>query len=134
LSSPATAECSIENDIVVLEVIIYCATLTTLEGCSGRTPRRRIRGVAAYASRHVTAGKEPYVDNVAGPFHSVDAAAAIVEPVTEGVRAASLHAAACASLAALVDHGAAGAAVHGDCVLGLVADAFNDIDFAVIGP
>ena len=134
MSGPATAECSVENDVVALEVVIYRAALAALEGCSGWTPRSRIRGVAAYASRNVTAGEEPYIDNVAGPFHSVDAAAAIVETVTESVRATSLHAAACASLAALIDHGAAGAAVHGDCVLGLVADAFNDIDFAVIGP
>ena len=131
---PITAESGVEDDIVVVEVVVDGAAVATLEGSCCGAPRRGVRVGACSVRRDAAAGEEPDVDGGAGPFHGVDAAVGVVEAVTEGGRTACLGAAAGVSLAVGVDHGAAAAGVHGHCVLVLVVDTFDDVDFAVVGP
>ena len=131
---PVTTEGGIEDDIIILEVIINIAARATLEGSSSCSPSRRIRIGACGAVGDAIAAEEPDVDGGAGPFHGVDATLGVVETVAERGGTAGLDAAALAALAVLVEHGAAVAGVHGHGILGLVVDAFDDVDFAAVRP
>ncbi len=117
-----------------------------LELRGGRSPCRRVWVPARDVTGNITTGKEPDVDIVACPLCSVDAAANGVETTAVGLRVLVLNTA--ASVAALsgvaiavtegagepavVGNGAACGGVQGHGVVGVVVDAFDDVDFAFV--
>ena len=107
------------------------AALECSEWCR---PLRRVRVGAQDVYEVAAAAEEPDFDGTARPLHGIDAALAIVEAIAVGAGAAGLQTASLIPLAILLDHGASAAGMHRHCILGLVADALNDVDFAAVGP
>ena len=108
--------------------------VATRESSQRIAPLRWIRVTAQYVIEIASAGEEPDIDRSAGPFHRVHAASAVVEPIAVRSWATCLHAAALVALTAFTNHGTATTGVHGHGVLGLVAHAFQDVDFAAVRP
>ena len=127
-----TAEGGVEDDVVVSEVVVDRAPGPAYEGGRRSPPAGRVRGSRERVGGDGAAGEVEDVDGVARPFQGVDPAAVTVEAVAEGRRAAVLDPAAPAAV--LVHQGAAGTGVQCHGVLRLVVDAFDDVDFAVVGP
>lgn len=114
------------------------------------SPGRRVRLSASYISRDRRAREEPDGYRAAGPLRRVHSAAVAVEPVAIGLGGGSADAATSVSrLAGGIDvavagrhdagetgiaNRAAGAGVQGHAVGGLLVDAFDDVDFAVVRP
>lgn len=133
-TGPVAAEGGVEDDVVVLEVVVYGAAGAADEGRGGIAPGGGVGVRAGGAGGDRVSREEPNVDGGAGPFHGVDATVGRVETVAEGGGAALLDAAALVALAAGTDHGATGVGVHGHGVVGLIVDAFDDVDLTVVGP
>ncbi len=133
-AGPVAAESGVEDDVVVFEVVVDRAAWAALERGCGVAPAGGVGVGARGAVWDAAAGEEPDVDGGAGPFHGIDTTLGVVEAVAEGSGATGFGTAASFALAVFVDHGAAAVGVHGHCVLCLVVDAFDDVDFAVVGP
>ncbi len=117
---------------MISEMLIDRAPGPTHERSGRVPPAGRIRGCRERVGGDVAAGEIEDVDGVARPFQGVYASPVPVEAVAEGRRAAVLDAAAPAAV--LVHQGAARVGVQCHCILGLEVDAFDDVDFAVVGP
>lgn len=131
-------------NLLVLEVVINVAIALKLR--NGRSPIRRIRIPARNVTRYVTAGKEPDIDICTGPLCGVDTTANGVETTAVGLCILVLNAAASAAaltgITIIVTEGAGKPAVTGNdaaCrgvqshgVVGVVVDAFDNVDFAFI--
>ena len=110
------------------------AALATLEIGGGFAPRRGIRVRTGSVGGGGAFGPEPDVDVVGGPFGGIDTAAGAVEAVAVRRGAAAVDAATFVGEAGVSGEGATVGGVHGHDVVGLVVDAFEDVDFAVGGP
>ncbi|KAI6766477.1 hypothetical protein HG531_011699 [Fusarium graminearum] len=147
-AGPITAESSVEDDVVVSEVVVDVAALTSVELGSGSSPGCRIGVARLNVLGNTTAVEEPDSDVVRSPLGGVDSAANVVETITivlviSGALAATL--ARTTSVAVVVDESsaligavvgdsAARSSVKSDLVLSLSADALEDVYFPVIGP
>lgn len=129
-----TAEGGIENDIIATEMLIDRATRPAHKRRGRIAPTGWIRHCSERIRRDGVSGEEPDTDGVAGPLHGVDTASVRIETVTERSPASSLDTAARIALTVLIDHRTATARVHRDCILRLEIDAFDDVDFAIVGP
>lgn len=124
--------------------------ITTRKARGGCAPPRRDGLAGADVAGDFVRGEEPDVDGGTGPFGGVDAAAGVVEAPAVGLGVfAADAAAAVGGLAAGVDvavvcvegageagvfDGATVGGVQGHLILGLVVYAFDDVDFAIVGP
>lgn len=81
VTSPVSAECHIENDLVVVETRCDIRT-TAREIIVWYTPVCSCRISRFDVCRNVRSRELPYSDSGAAPVHGVDSAAAIVEAVS----------------------------------------------------
>lgn len=149
IARPVAAEGRVEDDLLVLEIMVDVAA--ALEFRDGVSPAGGIRVAAGDVGWDAAAREEPDADGVAGPFCRVDTTAGRVEAgaVGGGGRGGDSTSSVCglpggidvavrsrhgASVSAIVGNGAPGRGVQGHGVLGLGVDAFDDVDFAAVGP
>ncbi len=134
MTSPITTEGSIEDNIIVLEMLIDITPTPTLERCNRVAPGSWVGSIASSTIRNTIPAEEPDIDRVTSPFHSIHAAVSVIETIAVGCRTAGYDTAAGIALTVFIDHRATRASVHCHGVFRLVADTLYDIDFATVWP
>lgn len=147
-ASPISTERRIDDDPMFLEILVDVALAR--KGSSWMSPTCGLRVWSHHISWDLPAREEPDFDVVGVPFHSVDAAAVGVEAVAE--RFGTVVAGTAAGVRVLargVDEAVGGerlagldgkvgvaafGGVEGNVVVVVAVDAFDNVDFAVVGP
>lgn len=148
---PITAESSVEDDVEVLEMRVDVAG-GAAEFRDRHAPFARVRVWGGDIGGDVGAREMEDLYVGARPYRGVDAAADLVHSLAEGetlghgVADAAAHVLALAcgvdvavggfeiAAEARVLDGAVGGGVEGHFVVGLIVGAFEDVDFAALGP
>ena len=127
-----TAEGRVENDVMIIEVLIDRTPGSTHKRSRRIPPAGWVGGIGERIGWDVAACEIKDVDGIARPFQGIDPSSVPIESIAEGRRASILNAT--APSAVLVHQGAARVGVQCHCVLRLEVDAFDDVDFAIVGP
>lgn len=133
-AGPIAAEGSVEDEVVVHEVLVDVAVVAADEAGCGGSPVAGSGVRAGDIAWDAATREEPDVDVAARPLHGIDPATGIVEVGAIVVGAGGFDGATKATLATAAGEGAPVARVHCHLVLAAGVDAFNDVDFAAVGP
>lgn len=134
---------------MILELVVNVAG--TGELARGLTPAGRVRCAVGEIGRNGVSGEEPDVDRLACPFRGVDSSTVGVEAISKAVgvatanRTANIVALSCSIDIAIrgfelsreltgVGDAATSVRMQSHVVDRLGVDAFNDIDFSIVGP
>ena len=117
---------------MIIEVLIDRAAGSTHKRSARIPPAGWIRGSRERICWDVAASEIEYVDGIARPFQGIHPSSMPIESIAEGRRSSILNAT--APFAVLVHQGAVRIGVQCHCVLRLEVDAFDDVDFAIVGP
>ena len=145
-TSPVPAERRIKHDVLVLEILVKIATRKVRLRSS---PIGGIGVAGLDVSWNLVPDPEPDLDTRRSPLRSIDTTTTVIEWRTDasadiGYNGAAVVAASratvlgCAGITGLSTrtsvHRAPRCGMQSDLVRGLEVDAFNDIDFAAVGP
>lgn len=117
---------------MIIEVFINRTARSTHERSGRIPPAGWIGGFRERICWDVAASEIEDVDGIARPFQGVYPSSMPIESIAKGRRSSILNAT--APTAVLVHQGAARVGVQCHCVLRLEVDAFDDVDFAIVGP